>query len=97
MADIVMTHTKARGRALAAARYLLGLDQETLGSKAKISGGTVSNVEQGKDVKDITIKMLRRVLRRAGVTMNHDTINNRIVLVIDYRDPDEEDDGEDLE
>lgn len=97
MTNIPLSDAQARGRAIAASRALLGMDQETLGKRAGMSGATVSNVEQGKDAREPTLKAIRRVLRQRGITLSFDYANGRVVIVATFQDPNEEQDEDEFE
>lgn len=60
----------ARGRVIAAARMLAGLDQEQLAAEAGLSPSTVSKIEQGrKNVREDTARAVRQALERLGVDL----------------------------
>jgi transcriptional regulator with XRE-family HTH domain len=60
---------QAQGRAIAAARILVGLDQAQLASLAGLSASTVSNVEKGRVATADSVKALRRALRAQGANL----------------------------
>ncbi len=58
----------ARGRVIAAARMLTGLDQEQLAAEAGLSPSTVSKIEIGKrNVRSDTLQAVVQALDRLGV------------------------------
>ncbi len=58
----------ARGRVIAAARMLAGLDQFQLAAEAGLSPSTISKVEQGrKNVRQDTLQAVNQALDRLGV------------------------------
>ncbi len=58
----------ARGRVVAAARMLAGLDQHQLAAAAGLSPSTISKVEQGrKNVRHDTLRAVGRALEGLGV------------------------------
>ncbi len=58
----------ARGRVMAAARMLAGLDQIELAAAAGLSPSTISKIEQGrKDVRQDTLRAVSQALERLGV------------------------------
>ena len=58
----------ARGRVIAAARMLAGLDQFQLAAEAGLSPSTISKVEQGrKNVRQDTLRAVSQALERLGV------------------------------
>ncbi len=58
----------ARGRVIAAARMLAGLDQFQLAAEAGLSPSTISKVEQGrKNVRQDTLRAVSQALDRLGV------------------------------
>lgn len=60
----------ARGRVIAAARMLAGLDQFQLAAAAGLSPSTISKVEQGrKDVRQGTLRAVNEALERLGVDL----------------------------
>ena len=70
-----MSPLVARGRVIAAARMLAGLDQHELAAAAGLSPSTISKIEGGrKNVRQGTLRAVREVLDRLGVDV---TQNNR--------------------
>ncbi len=60
----------ARGRVVAAARMLAGLDQEQLATEAGLSASTVSKIEQGRrNVREETLRAVQQALERSGVDL----------------------------
>ncbi len=58
----------ARGRVMAAARMLAGLDQIELAAAAGLSPSTISKLEQGrKNVRQDTLRAVGQALERLGV------------------------------
>ncbi len=58
----------ARGRVMAAARMLAGLDQIELAAAAGLSPSTISKIEQGrKNVRQDTLRAVGQALERLGV------------------------------
>ncbi len=58
----------ARGRVIAAARMLAGLDQFQLATGAGLSPSTISKIEQGrKNVRQDTLRAVNQALERLGV------------------------------
>lgn len=58
----------ARGRVLAAARMLAGLDQFQLAAAAGLSPSTISKIEGGRrDVRPATLRAVNQALERLGV------------------------------
>jgi transcriptional regulator with XRE-family HTH domain len=88
---ITLTQQEALGRVLEAGRVLVGLDQAGLGSRAGLSGATISNVENGNDAKPETIKAIRAALRKSGVTISFDKTNCLAVAAISFAEPDDDD------
>ena len=65
----------ARGRVVAAARMLAGLDQHQLAAPSGLSPSTISKVEQGrKNVRQDTLRAVARALEGLGIDL---TQNNR--------------------
>lgn len=87
-----MNDSEAKGRAVSAARMLAGLDQATLGTEAGVSPSTISNLERGNEVRDDTMKSVRRALKRHGVTLTTDTRNGMLIAALRYDNEDEDDD-----
>jgi transcriptional regulator with XRE-family HTH domain len=77
---------------VAAARMLAGIDQATLGEMAGVSGGTVSNVERGNEVRDETIKAVRKALKLSGISAFIDSVNGKVIVSMSYDDSDNEED-----
>ena len=60
----------ARGRVVAAARMLAGLDQLQLAAEAGLSPSTISKIEQGRrDVRRETFRAVSEALDRLGVDL----------------------------
>ena len=60
----------ARGRVIAAARMLAGLDQEQLATEAGLAPSTVSKIEKGRrDVRAATLRAVQDALERLGVDL----------------------------
>ena len=60
----------ARGRVVAAARMLAGLDQFQLAAAAGLSPSTISKIEQGrKNVRQDTLRAVNRALEALGVDL----------------------------
>ena len=60
----------ARGRVIAAARMLAGLDQVELAAAAGLSPSTVSKIEQGRrDVRADTLRAVREALDQRGIDL----------------------------
>ena len=60
----------ARGRVIAAARMLAGLDQLQLATAAGLSPSTVSKIEQGrKNVREDTLRAVSQALEQFGVDL----------------------------
>lgn len=60
----------ARGRVIAAARMLAGLDQLQLAAASGLSPSTISKIEQGrKDVRPDTLQAVSRALEHLGVDL----------------------------
>lgn len=58
----------ARGRVMAAARMLAGLDQIELAAAAGLSPSTISKIEQGRqNVRRDTLRAVNQALERVGV------------------------------
>ncbi|MBD0275442.1 MAG: helix-turn-helix transcriptional regulator [Acetobacteraceae bacterium] len=63
-----MSSLVARGRVIAAARMLAGLDQHQLAAAAGLSPSTISKIEQGrKNVRRETLRAVGEALERLGV------------------------------
>jgi len=70
-----MSPLVARGRVIAAARMLAGLDQHQLAAAAGLSPSTISKIEQGrKNVRQDTLRAVAKALEGLGVDL---TQNNR--------------------
>ena len=70
-----MSPIVARGRVIAAARMLAGLDQFQLAAAAGLSPSTISKIEGGrKNVRQATLRAVGEALERLGVDV---TQNNR--------------------
>ena len=62
-----MSPLVARGRVIAAARMLAGLDQHQLAAAAGLSTSTISKVEQGrKNVRQDTLRAVSYEIRLIG-------------------------------
>ena len=60
----------ARGRVIAAARMLAGLDQVQLATAAGLSPSTISKIEQGrKNVRQDTLRAVSRALEGLGIDL----------------------------
>ncbi len=60
----------ARGRVVAAARMLAGLDQHQLAAAAGLSPSTISKIEQGrKNVRQDTFRAVCQALEQLGVDL----------------------------
>ena len=58
----------ARGRVIAAARMLAGLDQFQLAVESGLSPSTISKIEQGrKNVRQDTLRAVSQALERLGI------------------------------
>ncbi len=65
-----MSPLVARGRVVAAARMLAGLDQHQLAAAAGLSPSTISKIEQGrKSVRQDTLKAVARALEGLGIDL----------------------------
>ena len=65
-----MSPLVARGRVIAAARMLAGLDQHQLAAAAGLSPSTVSKIEQGrKNVRQDTLRAVARALESLGIDL----------------------------
>ncbi|MFT8243507.1 helix-turn-helix domain-containing protein [Roseomonas sp. BN140053] len=65
----------ARGRVIAAARMLAGLDQHQLAEAAGLSPSTISRIELGRrNVRQDTLRAVSTALERLGIDL---TQNNR--------------------
>jgi transcriptional regulator with XRE-family HTH domain len=63
-----MSPLVARGRVIAAARMLAGLDQLQLAAAAGLSPSTISKIEQGrKSVRQDTLRAVGEALERLGI------------------------------
>ncbi len=76
----------ATGRAIAAARLLLGLDQAGLAMLANVSPATISNVERGHGVRDDTLHAILSAVRRRGATVSIDR-NGFASISINFHEP----------
>ena len=64
----------ARGRVIAAARMLAGLDQLQLAAAAGLSPSTISKIEQGrKNVRQETLRAVSRALETLGVDLTQNS------------------------
>ncbi len=64
----------ARGRVIAAARMLAGLDQLQLAATAGLSASTISKIEQGrKNVRQETLKAVSQALESLGVDVTQNS------------------------
>jgi transcriptional regulator with XRE-family HTH domain len=79
-----LSNTQALGRTYAAARMMAGMDQGALALAAGLSGGTISNVEKGRDSKADTLKAIRRVLNREGVVIAFSKNNGIASVMISF-------------
>ena len=65
-----MSPLVARGRVIAAARMLAGLDQHQLAAAAGLSASTISKIEQGrKSVRQDTLRSVGRALEGLGIDL----------------------------
>ena len=87
-----LSNTDALGRTYAAARMMAGLDQAALALEAGLSGGTVSNVERGRDARPETLRALRRALGKKGVLVAFSRNNGLASVSISFATDDGEDD-----
>ena len=63
-----MSPLVARGRVIAAARMLAGLDQLQLAAAAGLSPSTISKIEQGRNsVRQDTLRAVGEALERLGI------------------------------
>ncbi len=63
-----MSPLVARGRVIAAARMLAGLDQLQFAAAAGLSPSTISKIEQGrKSVRQDTLRAVGEALERLGI------------------------------
>ena len=64
----------ARGRVIAAARMLAGLDQLQLAAAAGMSPSTISKIEQGrKNVRQDTLRAVGQALEALGVDLTQNS------------------------
>lgn len=64
----------ARGRVIAAARMLAGLDQLQLAAAAGLSPSTISKIEQGrKNVRQDTLRAVAQALEALGVDLTQNS------------------------
>lgn len=70
--SIPMGESVATGRAIAAARIFLGLDQAALAALANLSTATISNVERGNNARDETVLAIYKAIRRRGAAITID-------------------------
>jgi transcriptional regulator with XRE-family HTH domain len=70
--SIAIGENVATGRAIAAARMMLGLDQAALAVLANVSPATISNAERGHGVRDDTLHTILSAVRRRGATITID-------------------------
>ena len=64
----------ARGRVVAAARMLAGLDQHQLAAAAGLSPSSISKIEQGrKNVRQETLRAVNRALEGLGVDLTQNS------------------------
>lgn len=60
----------ARGRVIAAARMLAGLDQEQLATEAGLAPSTVSKIEKGRhNVREATLRAVQHAVERQGIDL----------------------------
>jgi transcriptional regulator with XRE-family HTH domain len=85
--SIAISEDVATGRAIAAARMLLGLDQAALAALAKVSAATISNVEYGHGARDETILAIHKAIRRRGATIIIDRSNGFASVAIIFHQP----------
>jgi len=84
--SIAIGENVATGRAIAAARVLLGLDQAALAMLASVSPATTSNVERGHGVRDDTLHSILSAVRRRGATVSIDR-NGFASIAIYFHEP----------
>jgi len=84
--SIAIGENVATGRAIAAARILLGLDQAALATLASVSPATISNVERGHGVRDDTLHSILSAVRRRGATVSIDR-NGFASIAINFHEP----------
>jgi transcriptional regulator with XRE-family HTH domain len=84
--SIAIGENVATGRAIAAARMLLGLDQAALAALASVSPATISNVERGHGVRDDTLHTILSAVRRLGATVSIDR-NGFASIAINFHEP----------
>lgn len=64
----------ARGRVVAAARMLAGLDQIQLAAAAGLSPSTISKIEQGRrNVRQETLRAVSQALESSGVDLTQNS------------------------
>lgn len=86
-----LSNAEARGRTYAAARMMAGLDQGGLAAAAGVSGGTVSNVERGRESRPDTLRAIRQALAREGVLVAFSANNGLASVAISFAVDEEED------
>ena len=87
-----LSNTEARGRTYAAARMMAGMDQAALAVASGLSGGTISNVERGRESRPDTLKAIRRALSKQGVLVGFSLNNGLASVTIGFAADDAEDD-----
>jgi transcriptional regulator with XRE-family HTH domain len=86
---IIIDQSVAKGRLIAAARSLLGVDQRELARLAGVAPSTISNAERG-EVPNGTFTTIRKALGKEGVQVT--LSGNGLALVgIVVEHPDDED------
>jgi len=85
---IELSANAAQGRMIAAGRLLAGWDQGDLAAASGLSGGTISNVESGRDVREETLKAIRKALREKGIVLTLDKRNGLASAALIFEEPD---------
>ena len=86
-----LSNIEARGRTYAAARMMAGMDQGALAAATGLSGGTISNVERGRESRASTLKSIKRALHKEGVVVAFSTNNGLAIVSISFAADEEED------
>lgn len=89
---VVLSSNPAEGRMIASGRMLAGLDQAALAASAGVSASTISNVERGSDARAETVRLIRRALRRHGVTLSFDRTNGIAIAALCFSEPEDDED-----
>src|SRR5262245_841466 len=84
--SIAIGENVATGRAIAAGRMLLGLDQAALAALASVSPATISNVERGHGVRVDTLHNILSAIRRRGATVSIDR-SGFASIAINFHEP----------